>query len=99
MTTAAEMSDQELIEDAAALKKKWDKLSKLAAQHKEAGERFNRAAEEYYGVEWNWLSLIADHDPIIDTIDYGTDSLTFEEFDELVRSAMKAQEAEQAGSA
>ena len=73
------------------LKKSWDKLSKLASQHKKAGNQFNRLAEEYYGVEWHQLAQIVDNDPIIDTIDYGTDTLTFEDFDAIVRSALPGQ--------
>ena len=73
------------------MKKSWDKLAKLAVQCKEAGNLFNRVSEEYYGVEWDWLATIADNDRIIDTIDYGIDSLTFDEFDVLVRSALAEQ--------
>lgn len=75
------------------MKKNWDKLAKLAEQHREASDLFNKVAEEYYGVKWDWLASIADNDSIIDTIDYGTDSLTFKEFEVLVRFAMVEQEA------
>lgn len=79
------------------IKLSWIKLSKLAKQHRVESVNFNRLCEAYYGVEWHTIPSIADSDPIIDTIDYGTDALTFEEFDELVRSAMNAEK--QAGSA
>lgn len=66
----------------------WYTLSDLAKKHNDASDKFNRLAEEYYGVEWHQLPSLKDNDPIIDTIDYGTDSLTFKEFDELIRSAI-----------
>lgn len=74
------------------LKESWVKLSELARQHKDECAKFHLLCEEYYGIEWHTLPSIVDNDHIIDTIDYGTDALTFEEFDELVRSAMKVEE-------
>jgi len=67
----------------------WYKLSNLAEQHVEESTRFQILCEEYYGVEWRDIKSLEDNDRIIDTIDYGTDSLTFKEFDELVKSAMR----------
>ena len=67
----------------------WYKLSNLAQQHREAGDEFNGLAEKYYGVEWHQLLSLKDNDQIIDTIDYGIDSLTFKEFDNLLQTAIE----------
>lgn len=69
----------------------WYKLSSLARRHNTAGAEFNELAENYYGVEWHQLQELKDNDRIIDMMDYGTDSLTFSEFDELVKNALKEQ--------
>lgn len=71
------------------LKKSYNKVSELALKHQIASNDFNRLVEEHYGIPWFRLESIVDHDPIIDTIDYGTDALSFEEFDKLVISAIK----------
>lgn len=73
------------------IKLSWIKLSELAKRHRVESAKFNRLCEAYYGIEWYNIPSIVDNDHIIDTIDYGTDALTFEEFDELVRSAMNAE--------
>jgi len=78
------------------LEKSWIRLSEHAVRHRVESARFNLLCEEYYGVIWDTFDRLADNDRIIDTIDYGTDTLTFEEFDKLVLSAME--EAEQAVS-
>lgn len=77
-----EDTQRELIES-------WYRLSNLAAQHMNESIRFQKKCAEYYGIEWHDLKLLEDNDRIIDTIDYGIDSLTFKEFDELVQSAIK----------
>lgn len=80
-----ENKKQELIES-------WYRLSSLARRHSHAKTEFDKLAEEYYGVEWHQLPSLTDNDRIIDTTDYGTDSLTFSEFDELIRSAIEGSE-------
>ena len=79
------------------LKNSWNMLSKRAVQHTEESHKFHLLCEEYYGISWDRLDTIVDNDSIIDTIDYGTAALTFEEFDNLVVAAID--EAEQAVSA
>jgi len=70
------------------LTESWYKLSNLAKLHTAEQNRFNQLAEEYYGTEWNRLPSLRDNDRIIDTLDYGIDSLTFTEFDELMRKVV-----------
>jgi hypothetical protein len=71
------------------LERSWNKLSKLANEHMKESLAFHRLCEVVYGTNWNILPSLQDHDPIIDTIDYGIDSLSFEEFDELITKAIK----------
>jgi len=68
----------------------WYKLSNLAKQHLDESIRFQKICEEYYGVGWRDIKSLEDNDHIIDTIYYGTDTLTFKEFDELVQSTMRS---------
>jgi len=70
----------------------WYRLSNIASHHSGESTMFQAICEKYYGATWHDLELITDNDRIIDTIDYGTDSLTFEEFDKLMRSAIAQQE-------
>lgn len=44
---------------------------------------------------WCLLPSLADSDRIIDTIDYGTDTLSFDKFDEMVLAAIKERDAAQ----
>lgn len=63
----------------------WYKVANLARRHTAEQNRFNELADEYYGVEWYKHPELYDNDRIIDTLDYGIDTLTFTEFDELMR--------------
>ena len=71
----------------------WYTLSNIAKQHRTAGNLFNSLAEGYYGVEWFKIPSLMDNDRIIDTMDYGNDSLTFKEFDKLVIDAIEQEES------
>lgn len=79
------------------LKKGWDELTKLAWQHRGANDRFTILCEQYYGIAWYLLPSLTDHDPIIDTIDYGIDTLSYDQFDKLVLEAIKERDAAQEG--
>ncbi|MHC1624185.1 MAG: hypothetical protein ACXQTR_06320 [Candidatus Methanospirareceae archaeon] len=74
------------------LKKLWDKTSKLAADHTHAQIKFRLATEDYYGIGWDSLPPLMDNHSIIETLDYGTADLKFDEFDELVQAAIDNQE-------
>ena len=69
------------------LKESWERSSELAVLHSKETTRLNLLCEEYYGRNWDSLPSLADD--IIDTLDYGTDALSFEEFDVKVNKAIK----------
>jgi len=69
-------------------KKCWNKLSRLATQHSDESNKFTKLCEEHYGVCFSDLKELADSDDIIDTIDYGTGSLSFEDFNDMMKTAL-----------
>ena len=71
------------------LEKSWNQLAKLANAHLNEGARFRELCIKEYGVYWQSLESLMDDDEIIDTIDYGYDSLSFKEFDSRVQIAIK----------
>ena len=90
MTPAANLLKREL-------KESYQRLADSAAAHQSESIQFHKLCEEHYGILWDHLPSLADCDPIIDTIDYGTDSLSFEKFDELVVAGIKETDAQEAG--
>ena len=77
------------------LHESYQKLVKMAVKQRLESVRFQKLCEEHYGIEWNSLPALEDNDRIIDTIDYGTDSLLFAEFDKLVLAAIHERDAAQ----
>ncbi len=71
------------------LKKSWERSSELAVLHREETTHLNSLCEKYYGRNWDSFPSLADDDDIIDTLDYGTAGLSFEEFDAKVNKAIK----------
>lgn len=74
------------------LEKSWKRSSELAALHSKETTRLNLLCEEYYGRNWDSLPSLADDHDIIETLDYGTAGLSFEEFDAKVNKAIKEDE-------
>jgi len=70
------------------LRESYQKLVKIAVKQRLESVRFQKLCDEHYGIEWNLLPQLEDNDRIIDSIDYGTDSLLFAEFDKLVLAAI-----------
>jgi uncharacterized tellurite resistance protein B-like protein len=77
-----------MIEPCNAIEEQWNILSDAAATHTGESIRFHKICEKYYGITWDSLPALIDNDRIIDTIGYGTDKLSFTEFDKLIRSAI-----------
>ena len=71
------------------LKKSWERSSELAVLHREETTRLNSLCEKYYGRNWDSFPSLADDHDIIETLDYGTAGLSFEEFDVKVNKAIK----------
>jgi len=79
------------------IKKVYDKLADLAQKHTTARATFDKMCEQHYGFTYNDcdfsiesnLTKFADDDEIIDTLDYGIDSLSFEKFNEKMMKAVK----------
>ena len=71
------------------IEKSWNQLAKLAKDHLAEGSRFRKLCIKHYGIYWQSIKSLEDDDAIIDTIDYGYGSLSFEEFDSKVKSAIK----------
>lgn len=90
------MSEQEVTRK---LKESYQRLVDSATAHHTEAIQFYKLCEEHYGIAWDHLSSIKDNDPIIDTIDYDTDTLSFEKFDELVVVAIREQDAAQGAGA
>ena len=59
------------------LKKLFNKRKKFARQNFEAGQEFNRLMNRVYGFTYS----DTDDDFIIDTLDYGINSISFETFE------------------
>lgn len=68
------------------MKKSYNKLSVLAKKHSTEKTKFSKICEKFYGSAFNEIESLKDNDKIIDTLDYGTDCLPFEEFDELMEA-------------
>ncbi len=88
MSTATDLLKRELAES-------YQRLADVAEAHQSESRRFHKLCEKCYGVDWYLLPSLADSDPIIDTIDYGTDTLSFDKFDEMVLEAIKERDAAQ----
>ena len=58
------------------MKAQFNKVKKLTRQLKEEGLKLDRMINE----KWGFSYSETDDDKIIDTLDYGTDNITFEEF-------------------
>lgn len=71
------------------LEKSWIRLAKLAKDHLKEGARFRKLCVKQYGVYWQSIKSLKDDDRIIDTIDYGYDTLSFKKFDAKVQEAIK----------
>ena len=74
------------------VEKSWCRLHNLAAEHRGESAYFHSVCEKYYGVSQRDLPEIEVNDRIIDTIDQGTDSLSFSDFDLLMIAAIKDRE-------
>ena len=76
------------------LEKSWNQLAKLANAHLKEGGRFRKLCIKEYGAYWQSLeSLMDDDDRIIDTIDYGYDTLSFKKFDTKVLEAIEKEKS------
>ena len=69
------------------LKYLWDKSASMAISHREISTKLHQVCSEVYGFRFDDVESLVDNDRIIDTIDVGVDSLTFDEFDKLMRDA------------
>ena len=74
------------------LEKSWKRSSELATLHSKETAHLNLLCKEYYGRNWDSLPSLADDHDIIETLDYGTAGLSFEEFDAKVNKAIKEDE-------
>ncbi|MFA4870982.1 MAG: hypothetical protein WC623_22475 [Pedobacter sp.] len=84
------------------VEKAYNKLAVHAKKHAKLQKNFDEACREQYGFIFQECDFsidpirpqmsFCDSDPIIDTIDYGTDCLPFNEFDIMMRKAMKIKE-------
>ena len=59
------------------MRRLFERIKVMAKKMANLDAKFHSAVNEYYGDDVDF----ADDDPIIDTINYGTDSISFEEFD------------------
>lgn len=91
MSTADSLLKRELAES-------YQRLVDSAAAHHSESIRFHKLCEEHYNIMWDRLPSLMDNDPIIDTIDYGTDTLPFDQFDKLVLEAIRERDAAQEAS-
>lgn len=81
------------------VKTAYNKLCVHAKKHAKLQKDFDEACREQYGFIFQDCNFsirpyvsniyLADESCIIDTLDYGTDSLPFNVFDEMMRKAMK----------
>lgn len=80
----------------------YNKLAVYAKRHKKLQKAFDDACREQYGTRYNDCDFsveanpdlkLQDNDKIIDTLDYGTDCLPFEEFDMMMMKAKAINEA------
>jgi hypothetical protein len=80
----------------------YNKLAVHAKKHAKLQKAFDDACREQYGLVYPECDFsiypepgrtLADDDSIIDTLDYGTDCLPFNEFDTMMQKAMKIKEA------
>lgn len=58
------------------MKAQFNKVKKLARQLKDESWKLDRMIDD----EWGFIYSDTDDDKIIDTLDYATDDITFEEF-------------------
>ena len=75
------------------LEKSWIRLAKLAKDHLQEGARFRKLCVKRYGIYWQLIESLKDDDRIIDTIDYGYDTLSFKKFDAKVQEAIKKEKS------
>lgn len=59
------------------MKAQFNKVKKLARQIQQESWKLDRMIDEKYGFSYSET----DDDKMIDTLDYGTDDISFEEFD------------------
>ncbi|MCU7559116.1 hypothetical protein PG593_03700 [Riemerella anatipestifer] len=59
------------------MKNQFEKVKMLAKKHKEESSKLDRMINEFYGFNYSET----DDDQIIDTLDYGTNSVSFKEFE------------------
>ena len=71
------------------IKTLWNKAARLAREHRDATAKMHILCQEVYGFQFDDMESLADEDRIIDTIDNGTDYLSFDEFDKLMKAACK----------
>lgn len=81
------------------VKKLYNRLAVLAKKIKRESKKFDELCKEHYGFVYQECSFsidpnlpqlsFCDDDAIIDTLDYGTDSLPFKEFDKKMELAKK----------
>ena len=71
------------------VRKSYNRMAVLAKKHKEETKRFLDLCDEEYGFNFHDDEKLKDSDKIIDTIDYGTDCLPFEEFDKMMETSKK----------
>ena len=78
------------------VEKIYNKLSAHAKKHALLQKKFDDACREQYGCTFNECDFsidsnpglhLSDSDKIIDTLDYGTDCLPFDEFDGMMLKA------------
>jgi uncharacterized tellurite resistance protein B-like protein len=71
------------------IEKSWNRLAKLAKDHLAEGSKFSKLCRKHYGIHWQSIETLKDDDRIIDTIDYGYDTLSFKKFDAKVQAHIK----------
>lgn len=74
------------------VRKAYEKCNIYASKHTAAITEFGKLCEEYYGFMFGDVSELQDNDYIIETIDYGTVHLDFEEFHGLMKNSKRPEE-------
>lgn len=77
------------------MEKAYNKLADLAQKHTKARQQFDLLSESHYGFSYCVCDFslnddrcnFCDNDEIIDTLDYGTDKLSFDEFHKMMLKA------------
>ena len=68
------------------LTKLWNQCKELAKKQKYVSKELYDEIIKVYGKHYEDIELLKDNDSIIDTIDYGTDNITFKRFDDLMQN-------------